>query len=454
MIKINSTFKKTVIYTIPALFILVSFSRSKHLKRLIFQKRDEQPTEITNKIYSYEERIKRLKEDIQLDPQNVELKFTLARLYNILGRCQEAVDQYFTILQLEPNNYKAMYKAGYSFQVKGDIQKAVKQYNDVLKQIPSCKPILYMKSLAYLYDGDFTNGWRQYTAWLKKEKRYAENLHTWIKNNELQGKRILLTPEGGLGDTIQFIRYAEELKKRGAHVTVLAQKPLKHLLSRCTYIDELLVDKKNINKHYDAIASIMSLPALFESDEKAIPKNIPYIYPDKKLVKQWNNTFANKKTFNVGICWKADSRGDKSRLLVGHRSIPIKQLEPLSSLENVAFYSLLKEDRTNDLKDLPPHFVVNTFGPDYDSKNGAFMDSAAIIPQFDLVITVDTSVAHLAGALGAPVFLILPYDCSWRWILHRADSPWYPNMKIFKQPAPFDWQSVVEMVKTALRRTL
>jgi len=399
----------------------------------------------------YENAISHYEEAVALKPKNIRLKFELGNLLAIVGRCQESADQYLDIVKLCPNHYQAMHNAGYSLKVKGDIEKAIELYNRAIELKPDYEEAIYARGLVYLSSGNFKKGWEGFSWRLKKEKRNAEKLRTWIKNNDLQGKTIYLIPEGGLGDTIQFIRYAEELKKRGATVIVSVQKPLKALISNCDYIDLLITPGQKTRKSYHDFSGILSLAAIFESDEETIPKNIPYIFPDKDLTEQWGNYFADKKGLNVGICWEADLVNESRRLLVAHRSIPLKKLAHLSQVKNVNFYSLQKSKGVSQIQDLPSDFAVNTF-ENLDENHGAFMDTAAIMKHLDLVITVDTAIAHLAGALGVPVFLMLPYNTDWRWILNRTDTPWYPAMKIFKQPAPFDWDSVVESVKKAVQQ--
>jgi len=393
----------------------------------------------------YENSIIYYKKAIELKPENISLRFKLGHIFTSLGLLDEAIEQYEKILEFNPKHYQVIHNIGYCLKVKGKVDEAIQMYQKALEINPKYEASIYAEALAYLYKGDFETGWQKYAWRLKKEKRNSDKLRSWIKDSTLKNKTVYIMPEGGLGDTIQFIRYAEKLKKSGARVVVSVQKPLRPLISNCPYIDVLLSSKNKI-KQYDDITTTMSLPAIFGSTEETIPKNIPYIFPDKTLIEKWKSYFKENDSFKIGLCWGADLKNDQSRVLSAHRSIPLKKLEKLSTLNNTQFYSLQKKDCVDQLENIPENFTIHTFGHNFDNESGPFMDTAAIIKQLDLVITVDTSIAHLAGALGTPVFLMLPYNTDWRWIEGRKDSPWYPKMKIFKQPKAFDWESVVQEI--------
>ncbi|MFC1842108.1 tetratricopeptide repeat protein [Candidatus Dependentiae bacterium] len=399
----------------------------------------------------YHEALAYYKKVDMLKPNDTAIIFRIASIQNALGKCKKAAKNFLKIAKIEPKNISALYNTGYSLKVMGAIDMAIELYDQVLKIKPDYDLALYAKALALLYKGDFERGWPLYSLRLIKEKRNAPKLRNYIKNNQLKDKIIFLTPEGGFGDTIQFIRYAEKLHKKGAIVIVAERKPLIKLLANCPYIDKLISTGKRPNFFHD-YASIMSLPAIFESKEEDIPKQVPYLFPDKKLEKKWRKHFENNNAFKIGLCWEADLKNDKSRLACAHRSIPLEKFEKLSHIPNIEFYSLQKSTGSDQIKILPDHFKVKTFGPDFDNSAGPFMDTAAIMNQLDLVITVDTSVAHLAGALGIPVWVTLPYNTDWRWIAGRKDSPWYPTMRLFKQKEALNWDHVVDNIYYELKQ--
>jgi hypothetical protein len=232
----------------------------------------------------------------------------------------------------------------------------------------------------------------------------------------------------------------------------LIPKTLKPILSNCPYIDTIVTLGEQL-PHYDDHLSLMALPILFPEKENTIPCNIPYLFPDKTLVEQWRIFFETQKQnvrhLRVGLCWIADLKNDESRPPIAHRSISLEQLQPLLQLATVDFYSLQK-----DAQDLPPDLHIKTFGPSFDGEHGAFMDTAAIMKHLDLVISVDTSVAHLAGALGVPVWILLPFSSDWRWTAHHTDSVWYPTLRVFKQQIPLSWQPVIDEVVKALHELI
>ena len=263
---------------------------------------------------------------------------------------------------------------------------------------------------------------------------------------------MLLRPEGGLGDTIQFLRYAKKLNQCGVRVIASVQKELYQLIRNCDYIDEFLKTGDRINVAYDDSTTLMSIPAIWYQYAEEIVQEIPYIHPDPALTLYWFEQLKKDTNFKIGICWGASAHNDSSRAPVARRSIPLELLYPLHDIPGVSLYSLQRFDGEEQLDELPNNIIIHTFGEDFDKTFGPFMDSAAIIQNLDLVISVDTATAHLAGALGKPVFLMLPYSTDWRWIAHRTDTPWYPTMLIFKQPKPFDWQSVVQKVCDTVRK--
>lgn len=361
------------------------------------------------------------------------------------GNIEQALTAYRTILKYYPTQTQSLYNYGYTLKTAGRVDEAIECYKKVLTLDPAYEAAHFALGHAYLHKGDYEHGWQIHQRHIRTEKKASDNFWDLVKNNQLRGKTILLIPEGGLGDTINFIRYAQVIHDAGAHVVCLVQKPLYSLISHCPYIDTLVTNPQQIPA-YDAKASYMSLPALFNSNEQTIPKNIPYIFPDPTLINHWQQQLSHDKNFKIGISWQADVFNDSSRLPIAHRGIPLATLHPLGLVQGVSFYSLQKKEGLDQLKNLPVAFKITCFESDFDEQHGSFMDSAAVITQLDLIITIDSALAHLAGALGKPVWLLLPYATDWRWIAHRTDSPWYPTMRIFKQPHPFDWESVAQDV--------
>ena len=239
-----------------------------------------------------------------------------------------------------------------------------------------------------------------------------------------------------------------------AKVICKVQKPLVKLLSRCPFIDKVVHDINDAGT-YDCYTHLMSLPRIFNMQPDNIPAEMPYLYADPTLEKEWKEKLSKDKNFKVGICWHVDPIHEETKSPWSLRSVELDQLAPLANIKNVTFYSLQKLDNPQQqLKNLPKGMTFHTFGPDFDRKNGSFMDSAAIIKNLDLVITVDTCIAHLAGALNKSVWMLLPYAPDCRWYLKRTDSPWYPTMTMFRQKKPSHWDKTIENIAVALGKEI
>lgn len=365
------------------------------------------------------------------------------------GDPNSAITAFNQILAACPDIIPARYNLAYTYKIMGRPDKAIPLYQDILAQQPDHDSARLGLAFAYLSNGDYEQGWRAHEWNLKKQGKFAPELRALLASDMLTGKTILLVPEGGLGDTLQFFRYGQKLKDMGAIVIAYVQSPLKQLLSRSTCVD-LVIDKHDSIPEYHARVTCMSLPATLYLPESELASKSPYIFPDPELVDYWQTQIDPSK-FNIGLCWQADVYNDSSRLPMARRGIPLAAFDQLKKLPNIQFYTIQKREGLDQLATLPPDFPLRSFDDaTFDEHHGPFMDTAALISQLDLVITIDSAVAHLAGALGKPVWLLLPYVTDWRWLAGRKDSPWYPTMRIFQQPAPFDWASVITEVDLAL----
>jgi tetratricopeptide (TPR) repeat protein len=386
---------------------------------------------------------------IQNNPHDTDALFNLANIYLKIGRIDDALITQQRVVSLLQNPISALYNTGYTLKTAGRIDEAIVIYKQVLALSPSYDPAHLALGFAYLNKGDFVHGWEEHTHYLKKSNKNAERLRTLLQNNTLSDKRVLCVYEGGLGDTLMCIRYVEKLKALGAYTICAVQKSLIPLLSRCPYIDEIYPYGESHVSH-DASSTLLSLPAIFNATEETIPRTIPYIFPDPDLIEYWQSQLAGIDGIKIGLCWQADVYNDSSRLPIARRGMPLHHWFPLLNIPGIHVYSLQRFDGTEQIGEIPSTCSLHVFDT-LDTTHGDFMDTAALITQLDLVISVDTAVAHLAGALGKQVLLLLPYAVDWRWIYGRTDSPWYPTMRIFKQPAAFDWNTVVEQVYAYLK---
>jgi len=259
------------------------------------------------------------------------------------------------------------------------------------------------------------------------------NLEYIWDGSGLSGKTILLRDEDGIGDVFFWLRYAYLFKKQGARVILETRGFLVPLLSQCPYIDKL-VAKGHTLPVFDFQVYIGGSFRVLRTTLESIPADIPYMYAHKTLARKWQERLSDDKKFKIGICWDPQPCRLRitKKIVKCPRAIPLYYLYPLSKLEHVSLYSLQHINGLEQLKVIPKDFKIHTFDEDFDQKYGRFMDTAAVMQNLDLIITADTSVAHLAGALGKPVWVLLPFVTDWRWFIDRTDSPWYPTMKLFR----------------------
>jgi hypothetical protein len=308
------------------------------------------------------------------------------------------------------------------------------------------------KNLAHslLRGGQFAEGWREYEwRWQCREfPRLPYTQPAW-DGSPLEGRTLLLCAEQGLGDTIQFVRYAPLLKRRGGRTVVAAQKPLLPLLAGCPGIDAL-ADRDAAPPPYDVFAPLLSLPRLLGTTPADVPAEVPYLQARPDLVERWREELRPLDGFRVGIAWRGSPGYRMDRL----RSFPLSHFEPLARLPGVRLVSLQKGPGVEQLRELDGRFPVVDLAGRLDEASGPFMDTAAVMRNLDLVVSCDTAVAHLAGALGVPVWLALSCAPEWRWLVGREDSPWYPTMRLFRQESAGAWEDVFRRMAAALRERI
>lgn len=341
----------------------------------------------------------------------------------------------------------------------GFMAKKLNQYYQAIAIYEHARPFIKQRSTieralsgAYLALGDLEHGWPSYEYRWVNPPPYNQELKNYLaRGGSLHNKIVVLKTEYGLGDTLQFIRYAQMLKDKGARVIIESQKPLIPLLCLCPYIDEIHPQGAVIPAHFFAL--LMSLPLIMNTTMETISNKMPYLYADPALIELWKPRMLNNKKLRIGICWQADTHAQSNNQTVimdaKAKSISLKELAPIADIESVQLYSLQK---VNGLDQLQQANLKVIHFDDLDTKHGPFMDTAALIKNLDLVITIDTSIAHLAGGLGVPCWLLLNYGADWRWMVNRNDSPWYPTMKLFRQKKPGEWNGVIEEVKNAIHK--
>lgn len=363
-------------------------------------------------------------------------------ILHALGRYHEALASYQQILQLGQRDALLYLNLANLFLDMLEIGLAGDCYQQALVLEPENPTLHWNIALFQLLTGDYSQGWRlyesgKYAPHLPRGRRPACAQPMWTGEQPLDGKRILLYAEQGLGDTIQFVRYAQRVADLGAQVIIEAPASLLPLLASLGPQFELIAAGTPYQA-YDYHCSLMSLPFVFKTELQTIPQHTPYLFaaPDKVSRIQ----IADQKKLRVGLVWSGSTTHQKDR----YRSIPLAQFADLLTLD-ASFHCLQTEVRDTDQACLAAL-------PQISQHQGAlhdFTDTAALIATLDLVISVDTSVAHLAGAMHKPVWILLPNPPDFRWLLSREDSPWYPSARLFRAQAQ-DWTSVMASVKQAL----
>jgi hypothetical protein len=267
----------------------------------------------------------------------------------------------------------------------------------------------------------------------------------WLGDQALAGKTLFLHSEQGLGDTIQFCRYALLAEARGAQVVMSVQDSLRRLLRRLSPTIQIIGETQH-PPEFDFHCPLLSLPRAFGTTADTIPAAGRYLSAEGERVERWRQALGNHG-FKVGICWQ----GGVSRVDMG-RSFPLAMLHRIASLPGVRLISLQKGRGCEQLDALPAGMLVQVPGDGFDAGPDAFLDTAAVLENMDLVITSDTAMAHLAGALGRPTWVVLKRVPDWRWFLERADSPWYPGHRLFRQQRWGDWQGVFDEIYRELSR--
>ncbi len=368
-----------------------------------------------------------------------------------LGRHGEAIDCFERALAVAPHYADAIHNRGNALLELRKPEDALADYDRALALVPANIEFLFSKANAALLLADFAQGWKLYES--RKERLAFRDFFARRSfpqpvcgpRHSLLGKTLFLWWEQGFGDTLQFCRYAKIAEAEGARVILSAQNRLHKLLSSLSPTIEL-IDEAGSPAKFDCHASLMSMPLAFSVDLGSMPDQAPYLRADADRVRKWREGIGGHG-FKIGVAWNS-SAANKRGL---SRSFKLLALESLARTPGVRLISLQKHDGLDQLRDLPVGFRVETLGEDFDSGDDAFIDTAAVLENLDLVITCDTSIAHLAGALGRPTWLALKYAPEWRWMLDRTNSPWYPTLRLFRQKNPGDWAGVFTEMELRLR---
>ncbi|MBC7881435.1 MAG: tetratricopeptide repeat protein, partial [Anaerolineae bacterium] len=380
-------------------------------------------------------------EAVRLNPQFPEAYCALGNTQISQGKLSEAEASYRQAIALKADYGEAHSNLGNVFLELKQYRAALKAYQHALEIQPDLATANANQAYAYLIQGDYKNGWEKYewrwrTGFLNP-RTFPQPL--W-NGEDLSGKRIFIYAEQGFGDTFQFIRYLKLLKEKGAIVLLECRAAEYALLRSYSEAHQLLV-RGEPEPNFDFHLPLLSLPKVFETTLQSIPLEIPYLWApgNCQLSQALQETLKVTPGFKIGFVWSASTMRFTDR----KRACPLALLGQLFGLPHLSWFSLYKGELAKELEVFPA--VV-----DLGSHVQDFADTAWAIAQLDLVITVDTSVAHLAGAMGKPTWVLLPYAADWRWLVDREDSPWYPTVRLFRQPHADDWRSVIENLGIAL----
>lgn len=381
------------------------------------------------------------------DPNRVEALVNLGNLYRLGYRMADAAACYEAALAKGCDLPELHGNLGVVRQEMGDATGAVACYDRALAIDPDNPEIRRNRAQALLKRGDFREGWRDF-EWRWKTEHFAHFRREWTKprwsGQRLAGETVLVHAEQGFGDSLQFARYLPMLADTGARVLVECPAPLAALLETVEGVDGVSFHGTPPPEH-DYQIPMMSLPGVFETDFDNMPAMVPYLTVPESRRRHWRQRLgAETDTYRVGLVWKGSANHQRNRW----RSPGLDEFQPLLALPDPNWFSLQKDDEAADLAAFDGGGRLVPLAGDFSD----FADTAAAIECLDLVITPDTAVAHLAGALGRPVWVVLPHASEWRWFENRADSPWYPTMRLFHQPDHGDWRGAIAAMAAALQR--
>jgi Tetratricopeptide repeat len=392
-----------------------------------------------------DEAIATYREALRIRPDFFEARFNLGSLLRRQGLVPEALEAFEIAVGQHPDHTEAHYRLGLCYYNDNQLDKAMECWRRAMDLQPEYPEARRNRALVWLRQGKYEQGWAEW------EHRFgcpelvtrACSEPRW-DGTPLSGRTLLLHTEQGLGDTLQFMRYVEPARKLADSLKIEVQASLVPLLAASGY-GPLLVPQKTPTA-CDVQCPLLSVPYTLASRGSEPYWNGPYLAPSADLVASWEPRVRTTRDLQVGIAWAGNPGHTYDRF----RSVRLAEFLPLARMTGVRLISLQKGAEATQLADLPADARVVDFGDSFDSANGAFMDTAAVIKNLDLVIAVDTSIAHLAGGMGMPVWVLLQFSPDWRWRLDGHETPWYPSMRLFRQQRPHDWGQVFRDVAEQL----
>lgn len=399
----------------------------------------------------YEDAIDAYRRALKIQPNFPIALNNLGNSLRYTGEIDEADRCFQAAIELKPDYVNAYKNRGTLHVWTGNVDLGLMWYEKALSFAPNEAELHRNLGVIYLLQGRFQEGWREYRWRWKVGDLHRPKLNAPVwDGSDLKGKAILLSVEQGLGDTLNFVRFARVLRERGAKTIVHCQPSLLALLQQSPELGPMYPNSLDFQTRLDTHCSLVDVADILNMDASSIPTYSNYIRPAEHLVRYWSERAlqvrSTPRALRVGINWQ----GNREHQADFFRSIPLKYFECLSEIPGIELYSLQSGFGVEQIAQWKGASPLKTFGSDVDKTSGAFMDTAAIMLQLDLIITSDTSTAHLAGAMGLPTWIALGFVPDWRWLLNRDDSPWYPSARLFRQPSLNNWSGTFRQIKTAL----
>jgi tetratricopeptide (TPR) repeat protein len=389
----------------------------------------------------YQESLVALEAAIGRDPNHADALANLGAVYHKLGRLEESIASFRRCLQIQPAHAAGHGNLGLALQDAAQFTEARQHFERAIELDPHNDVYRCNLGFVLLTVGDFSAGWSHYERRLEWSGVNIQKLPEpkW-DGSPLVGRTLLIHCEQGFGDTLQFVRYLKMIKPDGGKIVLATQRELISLLAQSGFTS--LVDLGEPLPEFDVHLPLLSLPRVFGTTLETIPGSIPYLTADAARIAAWREKLSAYSGLKVGISWQGRKTFPADRL----RSIPLAYFAPLAEIAGARFFSLQKGDGREQL----PAIADRLSAIDLSDSLETFLDTAAAMKNLDLVITSDTAVAHLAGALGVPVWVALSRVPDWRWLCDRCDNPWYPTMRLFRQSRHGDWADVFQRIHSAL----
>ncbi len=402
---------------------------------------------VRNEMNRFGQALESYQSAISLQPLGADFYNNRGNVFRNINQLDQALRDYDKAIEFSGEFAEAHLNRGIALAGMRRFEEAFDSFDRALSIVPDYAEAHWNKGVVHLLNGRLHDGWPLY-EWRKKtkdpkgERLFPQPL--WRGGEDIRGKTVLVHWEQGLGDSIQFCSYLSLLNEAGATVLFAPPKELRGLMASLNFKGRV-VDENDVGLQFDYHIPLLSLPHAFKTDLSKLPIQEGYMKADESRVQAWRSRLGSNGV-KIGICWQ----GSTGTNVDAGRSFSVKQFQALADVPGVRLISLHKGQGETELRRLPEGMIVETLGEDFDAGPDAFLDTAAVMQCCDLVITSDTAVAHLAGALGAPTWVALKHVPDWRWFLDRDDSPWYPTMRLFRQQTSGDWDGVFMRIRDAL----